>query len=160
MSLEFAQNRLENSEKRVNKFIDNNLVDWAEEEVLRPAQKKAFEVGLSQNAANGMKIEKDGFMKVKLIWEYRGQNDEPLHLFLEKGFGKGGYNIESRGKLFGGADSLSWIDKTGKRIFRHKVRHPGFEGYHIMENAWKENKPHLKRRVIEEVNNFLEANRL
>jgi len=122
MSLEFTINRLENSEERYIKFIDSNIVDWSEQEILEPAKKRALEFGLSSNAVNGMEIEKVGLMKTVMVWEYRGPEDQPLHLFLEKGFGKGGYDINARGKLFGGADHLKWKDKSGKNIFRKKSK--------------------------------------
>lgn len=158
MSLEYARNRLENSEKRIQTFIDENIVDWSIENILQPTQKIALEFGLNQNALNGMEIVKDGFMKAKMIWEYRGPDDVPLHIFLEKGFKP--HNIEAIGKLLGGADFLKWKDKTGKNIFRKKVRHPGFEGYHILEKGWTENRDSLKSRIVLEVNNFLQVNRL
>lgn len=158
MSLDFTRNRLENAPSRINRFIDENLEDWAREEVLRPTQDSALQVGLSQNALNGMDIVKDGFLKVKMIWVFLGPNDVPLHKFLEQGTSP--HEIEALGKLFGGADALHWVDKSGKNIFRKKVRHPGFGGYHLLENGWKNHRENLKRRVIEETNNFLEVNKL
>lgn len=158
MSLEYARNRLENSEKRIHNFIDENIVDWATETILIPTQHSALELGLNQNALNGMKIEKNGFMKAKMTWEYRGPKDVPLHIFLEKGFKA--HDIEAIGKLLGGADHLMWVDKTGKKLFRRKVRHPGFAGYGILEKGWGNNKDALKHRVVLEVNNFLQVNRL
>jgi len=160
MSLQFTLNRLENSPKRVDNFIDQNIVDWSEQVLLSEAQKKGIQVGLSATAVNGMLIEKTGFMKAVLAWELIGDKGQPLHKFLENGFGKGGYDINAIGKDFGGSDFLTWVDRTGKRIFRKKVRHPGFDGYQILGNTWRENKDKLKQRIVVEVNNFLEANRL
>ena len=160
MSLQFVRNRLESSDKRVEQFIDTNIQDWSEQVLLEPAQVKAIQLGLSSNAANGMSIEKIGFMKAIMVWEYRGEKGQPLHKFLENGFGKGGYDINAIGKDFGGADFLSWVDKSGKRIFRKKVRHPGFKGYKIMRTTWEEKKEQLTQRIALEVNNFMEANRL
>ena len=160
MSLEFTLNRLESSEERYIKFIDSNIVDWSEQEILEPAKKRALEFGLSSNAVNGMGIEKVSLMKTILVWEYRGPNGEPLHQFLENGFGKGGYDIHAKGKLFGGADHLKWKDKSGKNIFRKKVRHPGFDGYQILQTTWDDKKPFLRRRIITETNNFFQVNKL
>ena len=99
-------------------------------------------------------------MKAEMKWDYRGPDDKPLHLWLEKGFGKGGYDIEAKGKEFGGKDYQKFKDGAGKNIFRKKVRHPGFFGYHILTDTWKEMKPQLTRRITEETNNFLEVNKL
>lgn len=158
MDLGFAKNRLENSVRRINKFIDENLEDWTTEEVLRPTQNSALQFGLSQSAINGMSIKKKGFLQVKMIWEFRGPNDVPLHRFLETGTNP--HEIRALGELFGGAEALHWKDKAGKDVFAKKVQHPGFGGYHIMENGWKNNREQLKRRIIEETNNFLQVNKL
>lgn len=158
MSLDFTKNRLENAERRIDKFIDENLIDWATEEVLRPTQDSALKFGLSQNALNGMNIVNDGFLKVKMTWEFRGPKNVPLHRFLETGFKE--HEINAIGKILGGADYLHWVDKAGKNIFRKRVRHPGFEGYHIMRDGWDKNREQLKRRIIEETNSFLQVNRL
>ena len=158
MSLQYTSNRLQNAEKRIDKFIDDNLVDWVEQEILKPTQKLAIQEGLSDNAANSMKVIKNGYLKAKLIWDYRGPNDEPLSLWLEKGTRS--HIIRALGKLFGGSDFLSWIDKAGKRLFRREVKHPGTKGKKIMERGYKQNKNQLKRRVIEETNNFLQVSKL
>lgn len=160
MSLEFTKNRLENADKRLIQFIDSNIVDWAEQVVLMPTRDNIIKLGLSQNAANAVTIEKTGLMKTKIRWEYRGPEDEPLHKWLENGFGKGGYDIVAKGKQNGGKDWLKYIDKSGKPIFRKKVRHPGFEGYKVIRNSYDQTKEQLKTRVIVETNNFMEIERL
>ena len=160
MTFDFTLNRLENADKRRDDFIDEHIVDWSETILLSAARKKILQVGLSQAAADGITIEKTGYMKAEMTWEYRGKEDKPLHLWLEKGFGKGGYDIEAKGKEYGGKDYLKFKDGKGGNIFRKKVRHPGFFGYHIMEDSWKENRGLLQRRIIEESNNFYEVNKL
>jgi hypothetical protein len=160
LGFEFTQNRLDNSELRVNDFINDHVVEWTEEIVLLPIRNSIIQTGLSQNAANAVRVEKTGYMKAEIVWDYEGPNGEPLYEWLENGFGKGGYNIKSKGKLAGGADYLRWKDSNGKPVFRKKVRHPGFAGYGLIKKGWEANKEQLKRRAIEETNNFLEVNRL
>ena len=78
-------NRLINSRKRVNDFIDKNILDWSEQVILEPTKRLAAEVGLSQNAQNGITIQKTGFMSVPLMWDYCSSYNAPLHQFLENG---------------------------------------------------------------------------
>ena len=158
MSLEFTKNRLQNSDVRVDKFIDENIISWSEDEILQLAQKDGFSRGLSDAVLGTMSIVKRGFMKAAIRWELRTSDGKPLHKFLEKGTDP--HTIEALGKLFGGADSLMWRDSSGRPIFRRKVNHPGTEGMFIIENAWRIGKPKLKKRIIMETNNFLEVNRL
>lgn len=160
MSLEFTKNRLEKSDTRILKFIDDNIVDWAEVEILAPTRDDVIKLGLSQNAANAVTIKKTGMIKASMIWDYPGPEGEPLHLWLESGFGKGGYDIVAKGKQNGGKDYLKYVDKQGKNVFRKKVRHPGFAGYQVIRKGWDNNKDQLKRRIIEETNNFLQVNKL
>ncbi len=158
MSLEFTKNRLANSNKRIERFIDENIVQWVEDEVLGPTQELAFAEGLSQNAIGHMEVLKDGFMKAKLRWRLIGPKEQPLHLFIERGTKP--HIIQALGKLFGGADSLMWRDAGGKPIFRKRVNHPGTEDRRIIERGWDRTKDKLKARAIRETNNFLEVNRL
>ncbi len=160
MSLEHTKNRLENAESRRDKFVDQNIVDWAEQMILLPTQKAILQLGLSQNAANAVSIVKTGFMKTKIRWDYLGPEGEPLYLWLENGFGKGGYDIEAKGKQHGGKDYMKFKDSSGGNVFRKKVRHPGFFGYQVIRKTWDENKDKLKQRIIEETNNFYKVNQL
>ena len=163
MTFDFTLNRLENADKRRDDFIDENIVDWTETVLLFPTRRRIIQFGLSQSAADAVTVIKTGYMKAEMQWEYRNAEGKPLHLWLEKGFGKGGYDIEAKGKQNGGKDYLKFKDKAGKNIFiprGKKVRHPGFFGYHILGDTWKEKKPQLTRRIIEETNNFLEVNKL
>lgn len=159
MSFDFTQNRLDNAERRVHNFIDENIVTWTDEEIGSLARKNAFDAGLKSEVATGIVTVKDGFMKAKVTWSLFNEERKPLHLFLEKGT-KGPYIIRALGKIFGGADSLRWLTPNGKPIFRKKVRHPGIEPRNIMKNAEDKGKPILQKRVATEVNNFLEVNRL
>ena len=144
-------NRIENSEARVKKFIDENIIQWVEQYVLNPTKDLALQIGLSQNATNAMFVEKTGFMKTDIVWDYTDSDGNPLSLWLENGFGKGGYDIHVKHKK---------VLSNGKTFFGKKVRHPGFEGYKIMSTGYKNNKDQLANNIIDEVNNFLESNRL
>ena len=98
MSLEHTKNRIDNSEIRVERFIDQNIVDWSEQELMLPTQDAIIQIGLSQNAANAVSIVKTGFMKVKVRWDFQGPEGETLWKWLENGLGKGFNDIEEKGK--------------------------------------------------------------
>lgn len=156
---EYTQNRLNNSKNRVDRFIDENLLDWANEELVRPTQKLAQEQGYSEPVIQSIKVEKDGFMKLKFIWDYKGPEGQPIAVFLEKGTKK--HKIRAKGKLYGGADFLRFFSKIfNKKIFRLEVNHPGFDGREIMKKGYDQNILNLKHRVVVETNNYLMVNRL
>lgn len=153
MVLELTKHRLNSAESRIDKFIDSNIMDWASTELLEPVKTELLAGGLSQNAADAVSLQKTGFMKVEVHWDYRGPNDEPLHFFIE--YDTRPHFIEAKGKVHGGADALSWVDSGGKRVFRTKVYHPGTTGKMILHNAVEKYKPALRQRIIEETNNYM-----
>lgn len=158
ISLDIARLRLGDAKFRIDKFIDQNIVQWAEEELLQRAQKIGWSHGLSENAIGAMFVEKVGFKAVDLVWDYRGPHDEPIHLFIEED--TDAHTIEAKGKFFGGADYLMWRDKMGKPIFRKKVKHPGTKGKHIIRQAKNEGIPELKNRVNRETQKWIELTKL
>ncbi len=155
--LEQTISRLKQSRDRVNKFIDRNIMDWAEEEILYPAQNDMLQAGLSQDAANGLKLERTGFMKISLIWSYI-KDGKPIHFYIE--YDTRPHEIHPKGKLHGGSDVLSWMGKGGRRIFARKVYHTGTTGKYLVHNAVKEYKPFLRQRIITETNNYIQVNKL
>lgn len=153
MVLELTKHRLNSAESRVDKFIDSNLMDWASTELLEPVKTELLAGGLSQSAADAVSLQKTGFMKVEIRWDYRDSDDEPLHFFIE--YDTKPHVIEARGKIHGGADSLKFPSGGGKNIFRKRVRHPGTKGKMILHTAVEKYKPALRQRIIEESNNYM-----
>jgi hypothetical protein len=155
--LEYTISRLRQTRDRVNSFIDRNIVDWAQTEILTPAQKDLLQAGLSQEALDGLTINKTGFMKISLAWRYI-KDGKPLHFYIE--YDTKPHWIEAKGRLHGGSNFLTWVGKDGNQMFAKKVFHPGTTGKHLVENAAKQYKPLLKERVISETNSFMKVNRL
>lgn len=149
--------RLKLAKERTNKYIDRNIFEWAEQEILQPAKDDMLKAGLSQNAADGLRLEKTGFMRVSLIWEYR-KDGKPIHFYIE--YDTRPHQILPRGKTSGGSDWLTWIGANGRRRFAKRVYHTGTTGKYLVHNAVKEYSPFLKQRVIEETNNFMQVNQL
>lgn len=158
MSLDITRLRLGDAKFRIDKFIDQNILKWGEDELLQRAQKIGWNKGLSENAIASMYIDKVGFKAIDLVWDYRGPNDEPIHLFIEED--TKAHDIVAKGKFFGGADYLMWRDKMGKLIFRKKVRHPGTHGMHIIRQAKDEGVPALASRINREVQKWLELTKI
>jgi|SRR6185312_16518924 len=156
--LDVARLRLGDLEFRINNYIEDNIEQWAEDEILELAQKKAYARGLSDEAIGSIYIARNGPTTIALRWDYRGPNGEPISKFLEDG--TIAHFIYPKGKEFGGADALSWLDKNGKRVFRRKVRHPGTKPMFICRDAWIEGKPRLSKRIKREVERYLKANRV
>lgn len=155
--LEYTISRLRQTRDRVNSFIDRNIVDWAQTEMLTPAQKDLLQAGLSQEALDGLSINKTGFMKISLAWRYI-KDGKPIHFYIE--YDTRPHWIEAKGRLNGGSEFLTWTGKDGRQMFAKKVFHPGTTGKHLIENAAKEYKPFLKQRIMTETNNFMKVNRL
>ena len=155
--LEFTISRLKQTRERINSYIDRNIVDWAENEILLPAQDDLLQAGLSQDALNGLHIEKTGYMKVSLTWQYIKEG-KPIHFYIE--YDTRPHWIEAKGKIHGGSDYLSWVGKGGRRVFAKKVFHTGTTGKNLVHNAVNEYKPFLKQRIITETNNYIQVNML
>ena len=163
MSLDLTKQRLESSIRRVETFIDQNISTWATEEILLPAQ-----VNLSQSinsrAGNALSLEKSGWMKVDLVWDLRGENNEPLHFYLE--FGTDPHKIRPKGKEHGGSNVLHWQGPSGGFIiggdhFAMEVNHPGSTKHKgLVQSIKDERMPNLQKRVISETTNFLEVQRI
>jgi hypothetical protein len=158
MSLDLTKQRLQTTKDRVNTFIDQNIRNWAMETVLLPAQTD-IQNSISERAARALSLEKTGFMKVDLVWDLRGENNEPIHFYLE--FGTDPHIIEPKGKIFGGADALHWKSTAGKDIFAKIVRHPGSKKHvGLVQRIKEERMPALKARIVSETNNWLQVNKI
>lgn len=159
MSFDLTQQRLESSVRRAEVFIDQNISTWATEEILLPAQVDLAN-SINQRAANALSIEKSGWMKADLVWDLRGNNNEPLHFFLE--FGTDPHEILPKGKDNGGANVLAWKGPSGGFVisgttFATVVNHPGSTKHKgLVQRIKDERTPQLKARVISETKNFME----
>ena len=69
MSLNLTKQRITSAKGRVDKYIDQNILTWATEEILLPGHTD-IQKSVSSAAAEGLKLEKTGFMKIDLTWEY------------------------------------------------------------------------------------------
>lgn len=150
--------RLNSAKTRSDKFIDQNLLDWATETILLPIRDNMIKSGLSQNAANALTLEKKGSLKVDLVWDYRDAEGNPLHFFIEEDTSP--HVIEAKGKISGGADALRWQGAGGGFIFRKRVQHPGTKGKHLVRQGWEETRPFLISRIAAETTNKVEIDRL
>lgn len=158
MSFDLTKQRLASAKNRVDTFIDQNLLNWAVEEVLLPARTDLSN-SISQRAAEALTLEKVGFMKVDLKWDLRGENNEPIHFFLE--LGTSPHIIRPKGKLFGGADALHWKGPSGNDVFAKIVRHPGSKKHvGLIERIKEERLPALRDRIISETQNKMELDAL
>lgn len=158
MSLDLTKQRLQSAEDRVHRFINQNFIVWATEEVLLPAQID-IENSINKRAADALSLEDAGFMKVNLVWDLRDDEGKPLHFYLE--FGTNPHIIKAKGRLFGGKDALHWKGPSGKDVFAKIVRHPGSKKHvGLVENIKKERMPALKARVISETQNKMEIDSL
>jgi len=153
MVLELTEQRLKSSKDRVDRFINENLITWATEEMLLPGQGDIVASGLSEAAARALTIERTGFMKFDLVWDYV-KDGKKIHFFIE--FDTSPHTIRAKGKLFGGADALHWVGPSGKDMFAKVVQHPGTKGKGLVATIRKERLPQLKTRIIAETENRME----
>ena len=154
MSLDLTKQRLSSAEERVNRFIDQNLLLWATEEILLPGQTDIAS-SVSQRASEALTLEKSGFMKVDLKWDFRSEEGAPIHFFLE--YGTRPHRIEAKGKDNGGADALHWTGPSGESRFAKVVQHPGSQKHVGLVDGIKEERlPALRERIISETQNRME----
>lgn len=157
MSLEMARLRLDNVSQRMWKFIDENLQVWATEEIVAKIKTDARALGLSNRVIDAISFEMTGFMKGELVFDLE-IDGVPVDEFLENGTRP--HIIEPKGKDAGGANVLRWLSESGNPIFRKRVQHPGFSGYHFMRDGEQRYSQDLQRRIEEESENFAQVERL
>ena len=153
MSLDLTKQRLFSIETRVTKYIDQNIMQWATEEILLPGQTDIAN-SVSQRAAEALSLEKSGFMKVDLVWDFRNEEGAPIHFFLE--FGTRPHEIRAKGREHGGADALHWTGPSGESRFAKVVQHPGTQARELISQIKEERVPDLKRRIVDETQNYME----
>ena len=157
MSLDLTRQRLESAKERVDRFIDQNILLWATEEILLPGQTDIAN-SISQRAADALSLEKSGFMSVDLTWDFRSEEGAPIHFFLE--FGTRPHRIEAKGALFGGKEVLHWKGPSGKDVFAKIVNHPGTQARELISQIKEERFPDLRRRVVDETQNRMEIDKI
>ena len=155
MSLDLTKQRLYSIETRVNKYIDQNIVQWATEEILLPGQTDIAN-SVSQRASEALSLEKTGFMKVDLVWDFRNEEGAPIHFFLE--YGTRPHEIRAKGRDNGGADALHWTGPSGESRYAKVVQHPGTEARELISQIKEERAPDLRQRIIDETQRFMEIN--
>ena len=153
MSLDLTKQRLFSIETRVTKYIDQNIMQWATEEILLPGQTDIAN-SVSQRASEALSLEKTGFMKVDLVWDFRSEEGAPVHFFLE--YGTRPHEIRAKGREHGGADALHWTGPSGESRFAKVVQHPGTQARELISQIKEERVPDLKRRIVDETQNYME----
>jgi hypothetical protein len=153
MSLDLTKQRLFSIETRVNNYIDQNIIQWATEEILLPGQTDIAN-SVSQRASEALSLEKSGFMKVDLVWDFRSEEGAPIHFFLE--FGTRPHEIRAKGKDNGGADALHWTGPSGESRYAKVVQHPGTQARELISQIKEERIPDLRRRIVDETQNYME----
>jgi len=157
MSLDFTRLRLDNASQRINRFIDDHIVEWAEEEIAEKIRQTVTSLGLSQRVRDAVGVEKADFTQAEVVFDLQ-DGDTDISDLLEKGSRP--HEILPKGRDGGGANILRWFSPTGNPIFRRRVQHPGFQGYHFMEEGVRQNEFNLQRRIEREVEEFMQKERL
>ena len=153
--LEVARLRLGDLDFRVERYIDQNIVSWGEDTILKLAQSKAREKGLQGEVISHLKIEKSGFCKIKLVWDYMGKDGKlPISVWLEDG--TKAHPIPKDTNLTAKMLYFYW-GKVGKYVTFKRVKHPGTKPMNICKDSIKEGKPLLSKRISDEVEKYLRA---
>jgi hypothetical protein len=155
MSLDLTKQRLFSIETRVIKYIDQNIMQWATEEILLPGQTDIAN-SVSQRASEALSLEKTGLMKVDLVWDFRSEEGAPIHFFLE--YGTRPHEIRAKGREHGGADALHWTGPSGESRYAKVVQHPGTQARELISQIKEERVPDLRQRIIDETQKFMEIN--
>ena len=153
MSFDLTKQRLQSAKDRVNRFIDQNIMQWAMETVLLPARTN-IEQSINIRAAEALTLQKSGYMKVDLVWDFRNEEGAPIHFFLE--YGTRPHQIKAKGRDNGGADALHWTGPSGESRYAKVVQHPGTQARELISQIKEERMPDLRQRIIDETQRFME----
>jgi hypothetical protein len=148
MSLDYGIHRLKGTPQRIKDFIDQNLERWAQEG-LQDVIDVALRKGMHPDVARSWRVEKTGYMKVDMVWEYPGPKGEPIQVFLE--YGAKPHEIAA--KI---AKALKIPLPSGKTIFRKKVKHPGIQAINSLAESIPKFNEALKFKIHTETNAYLE----
>ena len=154
MSLDLTKQRLQSAKYRINTYIDQNIMNWAMETILLPARTD-LENSINNRAAEALRLEKTGFMKVDLVWDFRSEEGAPVHFFLE--YGTRPHEIRAKGRENGGADALHWTGPSGESRYAKVVQHPGTQARELISQIKEERSPDLRQRIIDETQRFMET---
>ena len=55
---------------------------------------------------------------------------------------------------------LRWLSAAGNPIFRKRVQHPGFRGYHLIRDGKQKYEDDLRKRIEQESENMAQVERL
>lgn len=153
MSLDVASMRLESLEFRTEAFIDSICVDVFIREVQDPLKEIATSKGHAQRFIDSIQVKKMAFMTPAIGLGYTDSKGNPLGIWLEKGTKP--HRIPKLGKVT--MLKFYW-EKLGKWVKFPHVMHPGFIGYHLLDEL-----PPLMQRYANEIskqtNIFLEKTR-
>tara|TARA_R110000796_G_scaffold50451_12_gene119331 strand:+ start:1812 stop:2270 length:459 start_codon:yes stop_codon:yes gene_type:complete len=150
--LEVTEQRLASAKNRVDDWIDLNILTWAKEEILLPAQQDITQ-SVSARAADGLSIEKTGRMKVDLVWEFLSDDGAPVHFFIE--YGTKPHVITPSKK-----QALHWKGPSGVSVFAKIVQHGGTEARNLVHIIEEERRGALRQRIIDEVTNHMETSKV
>ena len=149
MVFELTISRLEGRRKRVESFIDKNLLQWVEQVGVPIVKKTATSRGLLGHAVDAIHAEKKGYLNVPIVWGLKTKDGEPLDLFLEKGTNS--HDIEIRFKK---------VLSDGESIFGKKVRHPGTRALSIFKDSEPLVLDAVESKISSETSRFLDGMRI
>lgn len=153
MVLELTIDRLKGTRKRIEKYVDLNLVQWLEEVGVPIVKARGFEKGLSNTSIVLIHAEKTGFLKAAIRWGLKTEDGKPLDLFLEEGTDP--HDIEARFASF-----LKIPLENGVTIFRKKVRHPGTTAMNIFKDSVSEVEKAIESKISTETSKYLDGTRI
>ncbi len=153
MSLNITKERIKSSKTRIEQYIDNNLLRWAEDTALPKVKSNGFSKGLSSNSVDAITVKKTGFMAVSIVWDLKTDDGKPLDMILEEGTKP--HDIEARFAKF-----LRFFDQQGNPIFRKKVNHPGTAALNIFKDSKETVESIMDEKISNEVTNYLDTMRI
>ena len=153
MSLNITKERIKSSKTRIEQYIDNNLLKWAEDTALPKVKSNGFSKGLSSNSVDAITVKKTGFMAVSIVWDLKTDDGKPLDMILEEGTKP--HEIEARFAKF-----LRFFDQQGNPIFRKKVNHPGTVALNIFKDSKETVESIMDEKISNEVTNYLDTMRI
>lgn len=152
--MSFPALELQDPEPEILQLYDENIVQWADEEIAESMRAVARAANMSQHYIDSIKVIKTGFATVKIINIHEHASKLEFGTRPHKITTKGGPNARNPPR------KLKFPGQTGAIkgfIFAPEVDHPGTRPMLIMTKGWEIGVPLFKQRAIREAEKFRES---
>lgn len=136
---------------RIKEFIDYKVLAIANQTLVEAIHQEAIKKKMPQRYIHNIQSDFDG--TYLWIWvDFKGKNVEPLDEYFEEGTKR--HFIKPRLEK-----ALRWI-QDGVKYFSKGHYVSGIQARHVFSDGFKKGYPEFKKKLVEELETYLDRNRL